>query len=131
MPTAKDIKEERELLAKLGLEPGVGGQRLEGLNMVFPSFDEPRRKLAATGLVWKDDSQVWEIMAKRIVTDDDPYTDVVFYKVPGEAKKTLVCLNCQQRFVVSHSKSDRKYCSRPCSYAHHRKRIEVPCARLP
>lgn len=52
---------------------------------------------AATGIVWRDDSQVLEATIRKLgVQRDDPYLEFVLYTVPPVEQSVGICLSCQK-----------------------------------
>lgn len=95
-----------------------------GLRCVF--FRSDRRRIdcdnlikavsdAATGVIWKDDSQVLEVMGRLFVQSDVPRTMVAIYRVP-DTDTLLSCPTCAKSFRVPGQGHSRKavFCSVEC-----------------
>jgi len=97
-----------------------------GVRVLFYQSDQQRRDLdnmiklildACTGLVWQDDSQVWEIIGHVFRgTGGDPKTELCVYSLGCLNYDTDVCLVCGKRFRTYESwrRQNRRYCSRAC-----------------
>lgn len=82
---------------------------------------------SATGLVWKDDSQVMELAARRFMGDPNPRTDFVIYRLPVGAAPTQQCEGCGSEFKTYPSWSKRRFCSRTCSAQSQQRRTSNHC----
>lgn len=67
---------------------------------------------AANGIVWKDDSQVSEVMGKLFVQSDNPRVEIAIYRVP-DTLAYRVCLHCGSEFIRPPSNKTR-FCSTDC-----------------
>jgi len=67
---------------------------------------------AATGLVWKDDSQVLEVIGRLFLAAERPHVEFAIYRVPDTAARPK-CPTCAKRFVTYPSIGS-KYCSVEC-----------------
>lgn len=110
-----------------------------GVMALFFSGTRQRRdvdnmlKLILDGLnkvAWADDDQVVEVSGRKSYEPRHPEharTEVVVYKVGAVQRKTARCENCQHEFATYSSTTDRRFCSRECSYAWRRDQRRRRC----
>lgn len=118
------------------LKVALGGipdrDSLFGLRVIFQRKDRHRIDVdnlvktvldGATGVVWGDDRQVREIIARLITDNEQPGTDLLFYHIKDSVGARL-CPFCKKEFYRPPSVKT-KYCSPACRYA--AVRITVEC----
>ena len=67
---------------------------------------------AATGVAWKDDAQVVEVIGRLFLASDKPYAEIVIYRVDDPAPRKR-CLTCGKE-VITYPSTDSNYCSPEC-----------------
>jgi Holliday junction resolvase RusA-like endonuclease len=84
-------------------------QRRDVDNMVKLVLD------ACNGVVWEDDAQVADVLARVERGGTDPRTAVIIYRAaPNGDRPERACSVCGQIFRVYPSSPDRRTCSRKC-----------------
>lgn len=78
---------------------------------------------AATGVVWRDDVQVIEVMARVFVACDTPAIELLIYRLPDPTPR-MKCLVCATP-IVAYRSVPRKFCSMKCKAA--AGRASFPC----
>lgn len=72
----------------------------------------------ATGIVWKDDTQVVELMGRVFVDSDWPRTELAIYRVPGESRRRPgACERCGSPVRFAFRSRTTRYCSTACFQA--------------
>ena len=97
-------------------------QRRDIDNMTKLLFD------ACTGLVWKDDSQVDELIAHVFRGVDKPKTELCIYDLGITSRPATKCLLCGKAFRSYPSWKYKLYCSRKCQILATRTGEVVKCA---
>jgi Holliday junction resolvase RusA-like endonuclease len=83
---------------------------------------------AMNRLVFKDDSQVKEVMGWSVLDTINPRTEFVVYRTDKLHREQGVCVVCGGTFRRYKSWKARLYCSRECNTKAVRQSVEVPCA---
>lgn len=110
-----------------------------GVRVLFYQSNQQRRDLdnmiklvldACTGLVWQDDSQVWEIIGHVFRGEETPKTELCVYSLGVLNYDTEVCLACGKLFRTYRSwrRQGKRYCSRACQSSASRSGQMKPCA---
>ena len=107
----KEKQDEREVIygirCRFFLPAGVKTGDID--NLTKPIMD------AATGLVWHDDSQVWELNASLFRGWDETYSEFLIYSIMKQSSKVhSLCLFCGKPFEHWLGESRGKYCSFAC-----------------
>lgn len=92
-------------------------QRRDVDNMVKLVMD------SINGLAWHDDSQVLELIARKIFIDgekQDARTEVLVYRMGELNPPTRVCQECGKRFRTYESWTNKLHCSNDCMLAKRR-----------
>lgn len=84
-------------------------QRIDCDNLIKAVSD------AATGLVWKDDSQVLEVIGRLFLAADRPHVEFAIYRVPDTAPRPR-CRTCGKPYSTYPSIDD-ECCSTECRRA--------------
>jgi len=120
-----------ELEAALSIK-GVDADNRFGLRCIFHRSNRQRIDVdnlikavsdAATGIVWKDDSQVLEMIGRVFLASKNPRIQVLIYTVP-DTTPYLKCEKCGVLFVTASSQA-RRFCSSACS--NYRERVQKNC----
>lgn len=114
----------------------VDGDSKFGVRMVFYTKSFQRRDIdnmaklifdACTGLVWADDTQVWEMHARLFRKDAEPRTELLIHQLEGVSYDPLTCEICGKMFRTYPSWPNRRFCSRGCVMTFNRTGERVPC----
>jgi len=83
---------------------------------------------AATGVVWKDDSQVVEIAGRVVLSHPEPRAEALIYRTddPSPREKCAAC----GVTIISFPARPRRYCSVACSNASKRMTLTCPQCKL-
>ena len=83
---------------------------------------------ACTGIVWQDDKQVVELLARFFKNDALPRTEMCIYTLGfNENGVTSTCVICGKVFAIYRSTSRKLYCSRECMRLGFRQGKMRPC----
>jgi len=66
--------------------------------------------------IWKDDSQIQELHAEKILAHPKPRVEIILYRIVDNSPKPN-CENCgkpMKRFSPCHKKNNRRFCSDGC-----------------
>lgn len=97
-------------------------QRKDVDNMMKSVLDAMNRR------VFKDDSQVKEIMGWSVLDTANPRTEFVVYRIYRIVRAMGACVRCGTMFRKYNSWRNKPYCSRNCSSAAQQKRVETTCS---
>ena len=99
------------------------GQRKDIDNMLKVVCD------GATGTVWRDDSQVRELMGWALEDFKSPRIELLIYRLPNApGRPHATCELCGRSFRIYPSWTNRRFCSRTCSALSQKKRDPKICA---
>lgn len=96
-------------------------QRKDVDNMLKTVLDAMNR------IVFKDDSQVKELMGWSVLDMETPRTEFVVYRMHKIERAKGRCVRCGKEFRQYRSWKARLYCSRACNTIANRKGVEVTC----
>lgn len=109
-----------------------------GVRIIFYQGDHQRRDIdnmsklifdACTGVVWKDDSQVIELISHVFRDNENPRTDLCIYSLGITDYPTQNCLVCGKSYRVYPSwKGKKVYCSQKCHSIGVRSGLMKKCA---
>lgn len=90
-----------------------GGRSGDIDNLTKPIID------AGTGLIWHDDSQIWELNVNLVRGHEEIYTELLIYTIMQISPKIHnLCLFCGKPFEHWPGEGRSKYCSFACYKAH-------------